>query len=341
MNDIPYLHRDFSARFAESLASATGPKRDRYTVLSTAMWVEEIRAMTHCSTYYELEKLFDPEGFNRDEDGNTRHRNKWAKYAVGLHKPSKTMVEKVDQKVSGASKILTHPLWGVLRDVDGVSANKATLIGGLSSDVQKFMGVPSEAGIVRTSKRRLPLSRQLGALEKRAGIDALAALSIMAAEAMTSGHESVISIAISLYRVLLITCIYRPFVCFQNELFTCVRDCILDRVHDDKFRLGMEHVDFSEELLLLTGLKEKEHNAGRVQGEREAIEACAKLLNGKKGYDVLFALNPPRVILDEGQDISESDKAVAGRALRLKEWGLSVLRSGGCEPFPPLEQKDV
>lgn len=334
MNDIPNIDRDFSTRLAESLASTTGPRRDRFTVLSTAMWAEEVQAMTHCSTYYELEKLFDLEGIGR-RDGNTFHRNKWAKYAVGRHRPLKKMVEKVDRKVPGVSKILNHPLWDVLRDVDGVSANKSTLIGGLSADVKKYMGEASEPGVVRTSKSRLPLSRQLGALEKRAGIDALAALAIMAAEAMASGHEGVLEIAISLYRVLLITCLYRPFARFQNELFACARECIWDRVHCDGFRLGMEHVDFSEEVFLLTCLIGKEHNAKRVRGEKEAIISCAKLLDGTKGYDVLHALNPPLVIRDEGQDISESDKAAADRELRLKEWGLSVLRRGGCEQFPP------
>lgn len=339
MKEVSCQSEEFRRQLNKSMATAKGPKRDQLTVLATAIWFEEIRRMTRCSTYYAIERLFEPEAFGKNGEGDPYHRNKWAKYAVGLHQPSRAAIDKVDQKIPWASKLLKHPLWDVLRDIDGVNVRKEALLGHLEADIQRVVATGHSPWSGTGSRRELPLSRQLRSLEEKAGLDALACLSIMAAEALASEQlEEALKITSSIYRVLLITCIYMPFSNFQNELFDCFCERIISRVHDGKFRLGIEHVNFRKDVFLLSCLKDvlPVPNGTRVEIRNE-MKACAKLLNGEFGYDAQFALNPPRVIWEEYSDASESDKQAADRSLKLRKWGESVLRRGEHEPFIPIE----
>ncbi len=337
MDDYISKEANYRTQLAKSLASANGPRRDQLTVLATACWFEQARRASKCSTYYAIERFFEPGAFGKNEEGDPYHRNKWAKYAVGLHQPSMAVVAKVDQKIPGVSKILRHPLWEILRDIDVACQKKDVWLGQLGVDVQSVVADEDAAIVLGAEKAVGPTSRQLQMLERRAGVDALACLSLLAAEAMRAGRgEAALQIASSLYRVLLIACILHPLDKLRNELFACMRERIFDRIHHGGFRLGLEYVDFPEEIYLLLQVKSALDRSGKKTNcKKSIIKAFVELLDGKYGYDVKFALNPPHVISEDVGDISASDREYSDRSIRLREWGLSALRSGRIEKFPP------
>lgn len=339
MKDFSDCRRSFHDRFRESLERAKGPKRDSLTVLATAIWFDEVKRLSGCESYYAMERLFEPEAFRRSEAGAPNHRNKWAKYAVGLHQPSKKLAEKVDQKIPGTAKLLRHPLWEILRDLEAARTKKGMLLFRLDESVQKAVANDCSSWATGKGKGRLSLKRQLKALEKIAGIDSVACMSIMMAEAQSIGRDDdALKIASSLYRGLLITCSFFPFLNFQNEVFTCLCERVFNRVHSNRFRLGIEHVDFPRSTFLLLKLRSELQDSGVIGLKPEdGIEGSAGLLNGKFGLDAQYGLNPPHVLWKESKNISISDKEKADGASKRHEWGISVLMSDRCEKLPPLD----
>lgn len=314
------------------MVRANGPKKDQFSVLATAIWFEEIRRFTHDPTYYAIEQMFEPEAFGKSYDGEPYHRNKWAKYAVGLHQPSKKMVKRVDQKIPWASKLLYHPIWEILRDIEAVRSKKESWLRRLDLNIQNVVTNNQTPWNANGHKLNRPLNRQLRMLENRASIDATACVAILAAEAISDRNDDAIHIASSLYRVLLITCTEMPFIKFRNEIFNCMCERIFNRIQSEEIRLGVDYVDFSEEIYLLIGLKESLQRNGKAPSTSSGgVKACAGLLNGDFGYDAMFALNLPQLKRVKSAGVYKIDY----RPLILKDWGLSVLCSGGYEKFPP------
>lgn len=341
MKDSTSDFERFRTRLRKSLATATGPRRDEPYVLSTVLWVELVKSRSECSTYYGLECLFEPGAFGKNVHGDPYHFNKWPKYAIGLARPSKALVARVDRKIRGSARLLQHPLWEILRENSKSNKRKESWLGRLSPDVQRIV-LEQNLIISATGEGTFPTASQLQMLERRAGIDSLAYLSLLLVEALESEGQTevALSIAQSLYRVLLMTCVYHPFINFADELFDCFRRRLLARVQHAGQRFGLELINFSEAtLILLLQVLRQEDSDGIGATEKEKNRGCLKVLDGKCGFDLKFALNPPLISLDpsQGGDDDEGKRRSLERSRRLWEWGLQTIRSGEVKKFPPTE----
>src|SRR5450830_935111 len=100
-------------------------------------------------------------------------KNQYLTYKTGAHLPRKRILDIAEQRVPGSSLVLRHPLWDVLRWKKPLAENAFLWISQLDADIQQ---------VVLNQDRTVRLQggdRYWRAFESRAGLDALAALTII------------------------------------------------------------------------------------------------------------------------------------------------------------------
>lgn len=336
MNDVFEMEMNFRVRLAKVLSDAQGRRKDELSVIATALWFAKAKSQSKCETPYAMERFFEPKAFGKNREGDLYHRNKWAKYAVGLHQPSVALIEQVEEQAPGTANIIKHPLWEILRHPHKVTAQRGELIGRLSTQVQQVLRreerLHDATGLCREITRR-----QLQMLEHRAGLDALAALALFTAEALMEGkHQAAFEMCNSLYRVLLILCTMTPFDKFSAELYEILHMRLLSRVEHDGLGFGSTPSEFAESAYLLLVQVLALEDANQIGWRhQETINACVDLLDGKYGFDVRFALAPLYVAVSHGNAPNQAAIDAAERSQKRQAWGRKVLRSGKVERFAP------
>lgn len=330
----------FKVRLRQSLASANGPRRDELYVLSTALWVELVRRLSECSTYYEMESVFEPDAFGKNAVGDRYHHNKWSKYAVGLSRPVNALVVEVERRLPGCARVLYHPLWEILRQGFGSNrSQRESWLSRISPDVQRIVVKNDIMTFSINSNNDSTTRPKLEMLERRAGIDSLACLSLLLVQANDSQRTGdALRIAEALYRVLLITCMRPPYSMLENELFDCFKRRLFSRIQHAGQCLALEKINFPEATSLLLQQVLVLEDTGRIGlAWKDTIKACHRLLCGKYGFDVKFALNPPFGLSENAGDIDKCTVAETIRSQKRWEWCMSSLRSGRVAQFPPTE----
>jgi len=326
----------FRTRLLKSLQTATGPRRDELHVLSTAIWTEKVKEREPFASYYAMEKFFEPDAFGKNVNGSY-HRNKWSKYAVGLSRPAMKLIGHVENIYPNTQQIIEHPIWEILRA--GTTKNKdITLwINRLSPQIQSIYHWNGHY-LSPYSKYKNQSTVQLQMAERRAGVDALALISILLLEAINNdGRKMFIHRAMcSLYTVLLITCLESPYGIFSDELFDCFNRRIFMQVHPEGYRLALELIEVKEIIRLLLYELRRIGNYRNIKAERNSvIRVILKMLSGNYGFDLRHALNPPYVPTTDNLDQKTRKFIECWRKRR--EWGLQVIREGRIEKFPPRD----
>ena len=287
-----------------------------------------------------MERVFEPGAFGKSPAGDYYHFNKWSKYSVGLSRPVNALVLEVDRKVPGSARVLYHPLWEILRVGYGSNrSQRESWLSRISPDVQRVVAKNGVMTFSVDSNDDSPTPLKLNMLERRAGIDALACLSLLLLQANESQRtEDMLRIAQALYRVLLIICIRKPYCRLENELFDCFKRRIFSRVRHSGKCVALEKLNFSEATFLLLQQVLALEDAGRIGLTwKDTNKACQNLLGGKYGFDVKFALNLPLGLVNDLEDIDSRVIANINSSNKLWEWGMNSLRSGRVALFPPTE----
>lgn len=109
---------------------------------------------------------------------SNRH-NKWRGYAVGKHTPNQSLVLKIDKINQSTAAIFNHVLWDVLRLDLAASLNATSWLMRIEPEVQVLLFSRSNP-----YKEYRKLKKQaFEAIERRAGLSALACLTIIARKA--------------------------------------------------------------------------------------------------------------------------------------------------------------
>lgn len=137
----------------------------------------------------ELERQLEPAafGFSKDE-GTPFHRNKWRQYRSGRHTPLKTFVTDIDHRCRGSRMEFDHVIWDVLRLGLPAAQHADDWLQRLDPRVQ--ISIWNKPTKLTTAGRTRPLrldKRTLEMIERRAGLDALACLTILLREAHETG----------------------------------------------------------------------------------------------------------------------------------------------------------
>lgn len=338
IKDILSENRAFRIRLRKSLRAANQQRRGISTALATAIWVNEIKHRQGCRSAYELERLIEPQAFGRNEYGDVYHHNKWSKYEVGLHTPNKKLVQQVEALSGGTARLLYHPLWKLLSNKTWDIADFDMWIVQLSPEVRAVLQDRRNTSVFGEALSKKINGAQIKMLERRAGLDALAALTILIFNAAAQGDEnSAFALGESLFRVLLIVCGFVPFCSFSSEIFFLFKARVFPLITRDGVGLDFEGLDFSEASSLLNRvmLILEDNELVNAVPPNATIRIKLQLLEGHYGFDVCFAMLP---LLKPREPESENNKHLYDeydRIRRRRDWGLSVLRENRHERFPP------
>lgn len=329
----------FSQGLQNSIASATGGRRDEIDVLRTAFWFSEIKRYLDAGTSYAVEHKLEPEAFGKNIEGDHYHRNKWPKYEIGRHVPSVELAAKVERQIPGTARLLNHVLWDSLRTKHCAKEKANDWLQQLAPDFQNIVYKPGSFSTVRDCLRVKIGKVLLAKLERRAGIEALACLTILLRESNELGDsKTAMAIGKSLYRVFLILITTNAFKPIAPELVDIYRLRIFPLVRHQGEAFHLDSFQFFEAANILRELSLQLEDAYHIGGSwLNSVRAKIKLLSGPHRLDVKFALDPPLVPCVKRTSENEDIWKRAEQRERFRQWGLNSISSGGNERWPPEE----
>lgn len=206
----------------KNLAEATGPRKGPIDVIRVALWYSAIELYSGLSSAYAVERKIEPEAFGlRADSGRTYHRNKFARYRVGQSRPNRKLIERAERMYPGTAGLYNHLLWEFLRETRSSNWLMTEGLRKLPADIQALIFEAPYPASAAPLFPRMITKRTLQAIERHAGIDALAGLSILLQSSLETGaNEKMIALLTdSLRRVLVVTCSFLPFSDFSGLLF--------------------------------------------------------------------------------------------------------------------------
>jgi hypothetical protein len=175
------------------------PRRDaEVDAVCTIYWFYWLGIRLGTLAPREIQRAIAPETLGLDKDGEPIRNNKFLGYQRGEHVPQARLVQHAEEIIPWSGRALNHPLWKVLRSKGHIRKSALQWVHQLDREVQAVV-LGHFNQIVGGASRHT-----LGALERRASLDSLAALTIL----LRLRHEEnesewVWLYACSIFRVLL------------------------------------------------------------------------------------------------------------------------------------------
>lgn len=276
------------------MEAARGGRKDEIDVLRTAFWYAEIKARLHGAIPAEIENHVEPDAFFEVAKGYRAHKNKWPKYRVGLHVPRNSLATRADELLPGSKATLNHVLWQVLKMKYPVTVHADDWLRKLDPTIQQCIFKSQGYAVLRVpTSRRVVIS-----LERRAGLDALACLTILLCESAEKDEDSQsIDIGRAIYRMLLVLGNTDRFADFIEAIFDIYRDRIfpLARIKGERFELQDTNVIMPIRLLAAMVRIVLRMEAGSESSVDEAlrIRAMYEIFNCRHGLEAKLLLDPP------------------------------------------------
>lgn len=266
-------------------------RRDWIDVIRTAIWYACIESNFSYATSYQIEKIIEPEAFVKDKK-YFYHHNKWAKYKLGKHTPEIKLINKANQHVKGTAKIINHVLWEAIRGNKSMKWFMDDGVNQLSWDVQRiiFKSVNGQMELISVSKIRKELRR----MERLASFDALAALIIYLRIADDqSQREIALSIGQSIYRILLVMCVFSPLAYFSKGVAFLIYLYVFPLCQSEMRPYGSKDVDdFYDKCLTLNYVLLDAEDRNIIDVERKGISKklytnfLFDIQDGRRGFEV-------------------------------------------------------
>ena len=228
-------------------------KRSELDIVRVSLWYWYIRVNLSKKSDYQIEKVIEPDAFNKNKYGDAYHNNKWRGYRLGKHTPSPILIGQAESHVEGSSMLLKHTLWQVMNNSISIDSLLSVELRNLSWEVQRILYKANKYDcgsllVTNLSKRKL---RQLECL---AGLDALAAQIIFFKLAVKS-EEDTSALSQSIYRTLLIMCTELPFFNYREHFISLINSNVFSLVSSTENVLGKNFVDsFSKNVRILINL---------------------------------------------------------------------------------------
>ncbi len=319
-----------------SLSQARGP----YAVLASVLWVLHLKDEHKCFVPYQLERLLEPTAFRMSASGRKYHLNKWPRFEVGKSFPSRKLIMQVEERSPGSSRLALHPLWGFLKALPWNPSSSDEQIRRLSTDVQATVLNERKRSFAGASPRRADIRVVLKMLERKATLDALAALVVLLNDALHQDDENLaFRVGETTFRTLLILCACYPYFVVAKEFFWLFELQVFPRIREHGVGFDFSSYEFDRHAMRLhTYLLILEDN-GVVNGIRheDAARIKQQMLDGHFGQDIEFAMLPPIAVHSSCDNGSSEARERCSRQQRKYTWGMSVLQSGRYVPFAPGE----
>lgn len=156
------------------MTGSRASKRDEHVdAARTIYWFH--RLGTRLETYVprEVQRAIAPQTLALDLNGERIRNNKFLGYSRGEHVPHEDLVLQAEKVIPRSGWVLNHPLWKILRSTGPIRKSAQQCVLQLDREVQAVVLGPYNEIVGGASRHTL------GALERRASLDSLAALTIL------------------------------------------------------------------------------------------------------------------------------------------------------------------
>lgn len=254
-------------------------KRDEAVdTIRTLNWFRTLERHLEMHKPREIQRAI-AEGGGQRVAGDVIKNNKFLEYSRGRRVPRQLVVRQVELMIPNSERELNHLLWTVLRTPGPVRTKVGQWMRQLDPDIQKIVISPINQISAGTSRH------VLGSFERRAGMDSLAALTMLLRLGHDEGNaEWVWLYAQSIFRVLLLM---GPYFA-RREIAADIFQLFVDRVfclaaYQGK-RMALESYDYPTRSLLLETLADELKGDLTDQRIRKMPTFYAlEVLNGKIG----------------------------------------------------------
>lgn len=272
------------------------PRRDDdVDAARTIYWFRRLGARLGTDLPREIQRAIAPETLETNSDGERIKNNKFLSYSRGEHVPHDPLVLRAEGVVPLSRRALNHPLWQVLRAKDSIKKVASQWMYQLDREIQAVVLSPFNEIVGGASRHTL------GALERRASLDSLAALTILLRLRHEAGEPELAWLcAFSIFRVLLMIGPELDSYGIADRLFQLYVQRIFSLVAFKKQRMdpgNYQYVQFSYFLQeLIEHLREKDQEA---QKRRMPTFYAIKILDGHYRHAFKEFFEVPIVSADE------------------------------------------
>lgn len=262
-------------------------KRSELDIVRVSLWYWYIRVNLSKNSDYQIEKVIEPDAFNKNKHGDAYHNNKWRGYRLGKHTPSPILIGQAESHVQGSSMLLKHTFWQVMNNSISIESLLRDELRNLSWEVQRILYKANKYDCGSTLVTHLS-KRKLRQLECLAGLDALAAQIIFFKLAVQREEDTSV-LSQSIYRTLLIICTELPFFNYREHLIFLVNWNVFSLVSSTKEVWGKSTVyNFSKNVKILINLLLAMEDKGKVGiARKESVRALSNLLHETQVLNLL------------------------------------------------------
>ena len=262
-------------------------KRSELDIVRVSLWYWYIRVNLSKNSDYQIEKVIEPDAFNKNKHGDAYHNNKWRGYRLGKHTPSPILISQAESHVQGSSMLLKHTLWQVMNNSISIESLLSDELRNLSWEVQRILYKANKYDCGSTLVTHLS-KRKLRQLECLAGLDALAA-QIIFFKLAVQREEDTSALSQSIYRTSLIICTELPFFNYREHFISLVNWNVFSLVSSTKEVWGKSTVyNFSKNVKILINLLLSMEDKGKVGITRkESVRALSNLLHETRVLNLL------------------------------------------------------
>jgi len=261
------------------MSEERAPRRDpEVDAVRTILWFRTLGERLGSHTPREIQRVIDPATSGKDSSGELIRNNKFLGYSKGEHVPQARLVQRAAQVVPHSAYYLNHPLWQALRTSAPVNRTAHKWVRELAPEIQRI--VLSLQGELAPSASR----HTLGALERRAGLDSLTALTILFRINQEHGQkEWAWACAASIFRVLLLLGPWLEIRLVDMKIFKIYVERVFSCTTLDGKRMALERYDYPTRALLLQMLADELKECFTGQRERKLPHFYAlQVLDGKR-----------------------------------------------------------
>jgi len=261
------------------MAQARTPKRDKdVDTVRTIYWFRYLEDWLGTHQPREVQRIIAPDTLGLNANGERKQNNRFLGYSKGEHVPHDPFVAIAERVAPRSSWALNHPLWMALRQKGSVAGLADGWIRQLDPEIQRIVLSPGrEIGLG-------PNRHRIGALERRASMDSLAALTIIFRISHEQGEAEWAWLhALSIFRVLLLMWPHLEHRTLADRVFQIFVQRVFHVVSSKNQRMDLEHYDYSTMSQLLNVLAEKVREQHEPQRERNLPTFYAlQILNGNR-----------------------------------------------------------
>lgn len=261
------------------MAQKRVPKRvEDVDTVRTVYWFRYLEDWLGTDQPREIQRIIAPDTIGLDANGGRKQNNRFLGYSKGEHVPRAPLIASAERVAPRSSRVLNHALWMALRQEGSVTKLAEGWIRQLDPEIQRI--VLSSGGEIELGPNR----HRIGALERRAGMDSLAALTIIFRMSHEQGEaEWAWLYAESIFRVLLLMWPYLDRWGIADQLFQIFVQRVFSLVSFQGKRMGLENYDYPTMAQLLHELSERVREQHEPKRERKLPTFYAlQILNGNR-----------------------------------------------------------